>query len=140
MVDTLGTHLLVEYHGCDLAVLDDIAAVRTMMRAAAEAAGATVVAEVFQPFAPQGITGVIVIEESHFSVHTWPECGYAAVDFYTCGDCVPQRADAVLRQALRPDHVEVMLVRRGLKDAAGSLRVEEHTHGPAEAEGRKAAG
>ena len=140
MVDTLGTHLLVEYHGCDLAVLDDIAAIRQMMRAAAEAAGATVVAEVFQPFAPQGITGVIVIEESHFSVHTWPECGYAAVDFYTCGDCVPQRADAVLRKALGPDRVEVMLVRRGLKEGARSLRVEEHTQGPAEDEERKAAG
>ncbi len=141
MVDTLGTHLLVEYHGCDLAVLNDIAAVRSMMRTAAEAAGATVVAEVFQPFAPQGITGVIVIEESHFSVHTWPECGYAAVDFYTCGDCVPQRADAVLREALRPESVEVMLVRRGVKGSAKSIHVEEHTHGPADVkEERKAAG
>ena len=139
MVDTLGTHLLVEYHGCDLAVLDDIAAVRSMMRAAAEAAGATVVAEVFQPFAPQGITGVIVIEESHFSVHTWPECGYAAVDFYTCGDCVPQRADEVLREALRPERVERMLVRRGLKEPSGSLRVEEHVRDAAD-EARKAAG
>jgi len=140
VADTIGTHLLVEYHGCDPAVLDDVVAVRRMMRAAARAAGATVVAEVFQPFAPQGVTGVIVIEESHFSVHTWPERGYAAVDFYTCGDCIPQRADAVLREALRAERVEVMLVRRGLAEATGSLRVEQHVREVVGGDTRKAAG
>lgn len=123
MVDTLAKHLLVEYHGCDCAVLDDVDAVRAIMRRAAEAAGATVVAEVFHPYRPQGVTGVLVIEESHFSVHTWPECGYAAVDFYTCGACEPERADMVLREGLRAERAEALLVRRGLRAEASSFAI-----------------
>jgi S-adenosylmethionine decarboxylase len=131
-VDTTGTHLLAEYHGCDRALLDDLEALRRIMREAAQAAGATVVAEVFQPFSPQGVTGVVVIEESHFSVHTWPEYGYAAVDFYTCGDCVPERADAVLRQALAAERVEIMSVRRGIPGSGASIEVARHERGPVE--------
>jgi S-adenosylmethionine decarboxylase len=124
VVGTLAKHLLVEYHGCDPAVLGDLEAVRQLMREAALAAGATPVAEVFHPYRPQGITGVIVIEESHFSVHTWPECGYVAVDFYTCGQCVPERADQVLRAGFRAERAEVLLVRRGLREESGSFSVE----------------
>jgi S-adenosylmethionine decarboxylase proenzyme len=124
VVGTLAKHLLVEYHGCDTRVLDDLDAVRRLMRRAAEAARATVVAEVFHPYRPCGITGVIVIEESHFAVHTWPECGYAAVDFYTCGECVPELADAVLREGFRAARAEVLLVRRGLSADTGSISVE----------------
>jgi S-adenosylmethionine decarboxylase proenzyme len=105
-------------------VLNDLDAVRTVMRRAARAAGATVVAEVFHPYRPQGVTGVLVIEESHFSVHTWPECGYAAVDFYTCGECRPERADEVLREGLRAERAEVLLVRRGLASERGSIAIE----------------
>jgi S-adenosylmethionine decarboxylase len=124
VIGTLAKHLLVEYHGCDAAVLGDLEAVRRLMREAALAAGATPVAEVFHPYRPQGVTGVIVIEESHFSVHTWPECGYVAVDFYTCGQCVPERADQVLRAGFKADRAEVLLVRRGLCQKSGSFAVE----------------
>lgn len=125
VVGTLAKHLLVEYHGCDTTILNDLEAVRALMQRAARAAGATVVAEVFHPYRPAGITGVLVIEESHFSVHTWPECGYAAVDFYTCGECEPERADAVLRDGLRAERAEVLLVRRGLATPGASLAVEQ---------------
>lgn len=125
VVGTRAKHLLIEYHGCDCSVLNDLDAVRALMRRAAEAAGATVVAEVFHPYRPHGITGVIVIEESHFSVHTWPECGYAAVDFYTCGDCVPERADAVLREGLRAERAETLLVHRGLEAPSGSIAIDD---------------
>lgn len=125
-MDTSAKHLLVEFYGCDRAVLDDREGIGQLMRRGAEAAGARVVAEVFHPYAPHGITGVVVIEESHFSVHTWPEAGYAAVDFYTCGDCQPERALGVLREGLGADRIEVMTVQRGLGEPRGSIRVASH--------------
>lgn len=115
MVDTVAEHLLVEYHGCDRELLNDESRIRELMCRAAEAAGARVVAEVFHRYRPQGVTGVLLIEESHFSVHTWPEYGYAALDFYTCGECHPERADVFLRKALGVERAEVMLIRRGLR-------------------------
>jgi S-adenosylmethionine decarboxylase len=120
--DTLGSHLLAEYHDCESGVLDDADRLRVLLRAAAEAAGAKVVAEVFQPFAPQGVSGVLVIEESHLSIHTWPERGYAAVDFYTCGDCSPERAHPVILAGLCARRSEIMLVERGRDE----LRVAMH--------------
>lgn len=116
---------MVEYDGCDKLILDDLERMKAVMREAALAAGATVVAEAFHRYRPQGVTGVLVIEESHFSVHTWPEVGYAALDFYTCGDCQPERADEVLRRALRATHAEVALVERGLRLATGSMQLVE---------------
>ncbi len=133
MVGTRAKHLLVEYEGCDPAILDDLERMTALMRAAAEAAGATVVAEAFHRYRPQGVTGVLVIEESHFSVHTWPEHGYAALDFYTCGDCQPERADEVLRRALGAKHAEVALVERGLRLATGSMQLVERRSGPVRA-------
>lgn len=129
LVSTRGTHLLVEYRGCESEVLDDVDRVRALMLEAAEAAGATVVGELLKPYAPQGVTGVVVIEESHFSIHTWPECRYAAVDFYTCGSCDPLRAHAVLARGLGAASAERMIVARGLSQAGASLRMEEHTQG-----------
>ena len=88
--------------------------IEELMNEAALAAGATVVASVFQPFEPQGVTGVVVIEESHLSIHTWPEHGYAAVDFFTCGECTPEDAKDLLRRRARKLHVpKMMIVERG---------------------------
>jgi len=125
-IGTAGQHLLAEYQGCDRSVLDDVDQIRIALRRAAIAAGATVVAEVLQPFAPEGVSGVVVIEESHLSVHTWPEQGYAAVDFYTCGDCLPERAYEVLFEAFGAQRAELLVVQRGLLSSDASLRVDEH--------------
>jgi len=133
-LETFATHLLVELDGCEKSVLDDEARVRALMTQAALAAGATVVAEVFHRYSPQGVTGVVVIEESHLSVHTWPECGYAAVDFYTCGKCRPERAVEVLREGFLAERIEIVTVSRGLRSPAGSVRVEELVCGRADAE------
>ena len=124
-MDTKGRHLLVEYYGCQKAILDDVRRVETLLKQAATAAGATIVQSVFHRFTPQGVSGVVVIEESHLSVHTWPETGYAAVDFYTCGDCLPERAHEVLVEGLEPHHAEVMQVDRGLRGPR-SMQVREH--------------
>jgi len=126
-VKSFGQHLLAEYRGCDRELLDDLARIEKLLRRAAELAGTTIVAAVFHPFSPQGVTGVVVVEESHLSIHTWPEHGYAAVDFYTCGDCQPERAHEYLREALRADYGEVMLVERGLEAPSRSLAVRSHT-------------
>jgi S-adenosylmethionine decarboxylase proenzyme len=112
-VDTTGRHFLVELFGCDAELLDDAPGLRALLCSAAQAAGARVVAEVFHPFAPHGVTGVVVIEESHLSIHTWPETGYAAVDFYTCGEVRPERAIELLSGKLCASRVEVLEIARG---------------------------
>lgn len=124
-MDTLGRHLLVEYFGCNPEVLNDEDRVRTLMRGAAQAAGATEVAVVFHRFSPQGVSGVVVVEESHLSIHTWPEYGYAAVDFYTCGDCDPTLGHAHLMAGLEAEEAEVMKVDRGLRGPR-AMRVASH--------------
>jgi S-adenosylmethionine decarboxylase len=68
---------------------------------------------VFHPYAPHGVTGLLVIEESHFSLHTWPEKGYAAADFYTCGSLLPELALELLRDGLSATRLESLIVERG---------------------------
>ena len=124
-MDTKGRHLLVEYYGCQQAILNDVNKVERLLKEAATAAGATIVQSVFHRFTPQGVSGVVVIEESHLSVHTWPETGYAAVDFYTCGDCPPERAHEVLLAGLESRRAEVMFIERGLRGPK-SMHVRDH--------------
>ena len=84
----LGRQIVVEYYGCNPATLNDVALIKQVMRDAAEASGATIVQEAFHLFNPHGVSGVVVIAESHLTIHTWPEYSYAAVDLFTCGDDV----------------------------------------------------
>lgn len=132
-MDTCGKHLLVEYWGCGRQVLDDQGEVQALMERAARAAGATIVATTFHRFAPHGVSGVVVVEESHLSIHTWPERGYAAVDFYTCGSCRPERAHQVIESALKPKRVERMMVHRGLRPSSPSMVLETHVNERSEA-------
>ncbi|AWT60744.1 MAG: S-adenosylmethionine decarboxylase proenzyme [Candidatus Moanabacter tarae] len=82
----LGRHYLFELYGCAEKFLVDIEVLKKSMISAAETAGATVVNSVFHGYSPQGLSGVVVISESHLTVHTWPELNYAAVDVFTCGE------------------------------------------------------
>lgn len=84
----LGRHVLAEIYGCDFEVLNDLNKVEEIMVNAALEAGAEVRECCFHKFSPQGVSGVVVISESHLAIHTWPELGYAAVDVFTCGDRV----------------------------------------------------
>lgn len=130
-METTGRHVLAEYSGCDVGILNDIDAVKAMMERAAVAAKTRIVASVFQPFEPQGVTGVVVIEESHLSIHTWPEYGYAAVDFFTCGEGDPEAAHAVIRDALKATACEKMFIERGIPGGPGApaqgMRLRSHT-------------
>ena len=82
----LGTHIVCELSGCDAKALTDVDGVRKALISAARESRATVMETAFHRFEPQGVSGVVVLAESHISIHTWPETGYAAMDFYTCGD------------------------------------------------------
>ena len=93
----LGTHLLIELYGCNVNLLNDADAIEAAMVEAAKEGGATVVQTVFHRFSLQGISGVVVIAESHLTVHTWPEYGYAALDVFTCGN---REMPRVIAQAL----------------------------------------
>ncbi|MBM7855892.1 S-adenosylmethionine decarboxylase [Desulfohalotomaculum tongense] len=84
----LGRHVLAEIYGCKFDILNDVKKVEEIMVNAALEAGAEVRECVFHKFSPQGVSGVVVISESHLAIHTWPELGYAAVDVFTCGDKV----------------------------------------------------
>ena len=84
----LGRQMTVEFYDCDPAVLTDADRMEKVFLHAAEVSGAHVVDSVFHSFEPQGVSGVVVISESHFAVHAWPEHDYAAVDLFTCGDGV----------------------------------------------------
>lgn len=84
-LDTRGIHIIAELSGCEAEKLADLESVKQAMVQAANKAGAVVCDVAFHRFSPQGVSGVVVIAESHLSIHTWPELGYAAVDLYTCG-------------------------------------------------------
>jgi S-adenosylmethionine decarboxylase len=114
MNNALGQHLLVEFYNCNPEVLDNVAGIEKHMNEAAIACGATIVQSSFHRFEPWGVSGVVVISESHLAIHTWPEYGYASVDLYTCGDEVqPDAAYEHLRKALEAELSETQFLKRG---------------------------
>lgn len=114
-MNALGRHLLVELQDCDREALNDLDFIREAMLEAAIDCGATVMGESFHRFSPQGVSGVVIIAESHLSIHTWPEYGYAAVDVFTCGTSVePRRAAEVLAEKLGAKSRSLMELPRGL--------------------------
>ncbi|QED26859.1 adenosylmethionine decarboxylase [Microvenator marinus] len=129
-LNTFGRHLLVEFFGCSETILNDIQSIEDVMRKAVKASGATEVGCVFHKFNPVGASGVIVLSESHISIHTWPEEGFAAVDFYTCGDCDPHRGLDILLEGLDGSHYELMYVERGLEGQDKSMQVRNHAVSP----------
>ena len=101
----IGKHCILELYGCSAARLDDEPFLRSAITQAVQLAGATLLQLISHRFAPQGVTGLALLAESHLSIHTWPESGYAAVDVFTCGDhTMPERACQELVEALQADH------------------------------------
>lgn len=104
----------MELEDCDKELLNDLSSLRDVLRAAADGAGATVLEESFHRFDPHGISGVIIIAESHLFIHTWPEYGYAAADIFTCGDTVqPEKAAEILIEKLGSRHHTMVELKRG---------------------------
>lgn len=114
-MDALGRHMLLELRECNKAVLDDLKYLENALVSAAKEAGATVLDQSFHQFAPQGVSGVVLIAESHLSLHTWPEHAYAAVDIFTCGTTVKIEVAAdVLIRMLGCKDPSIMEVKRGM--------------------------
>ena len=115
MENILGSLILIEAYDCDPKVLDDVELVEEVMVDAALKAGAEIREVAFHKFSPQGVSGVVVISESHLSVHTWPEVGYAAVDVFTCGDTVdPIVAVDYIRDKFQARRALTSEVKRGI--------------------------
>ena len=111
----LGKHLLLELKDCDKGVLNDLGFLRKVLLSATKEAGAIVLGKSFHQFSPQGVSGMVLIAESHLFLHTWPEYGYAAVDIFTCGDPVkPELAAELLIKKLGAKNPSVIEVSRGL--------------------------
>jgi S-adenosylmethionine decarboxylase len=109
----VGKHCILELYDCDSARLDDEAFLRDAITSAAKRAGATLLNLITHRFEPQGVTGLALLAESHISIHTWPESGYAAVDVFTCGDhTMPELACQVLGDALKAETRNLKSFRR----------------------------
>ena len=102
MIQPIGRHLIVEYYACPGEILDNTDLIEELMKEAALASGAHIRSSNFHKFDPIGVSGVIIIQESHLTIHTWPDQGYAAVDIFTCGDSVdPWKAYEALKNSLK---------------------------------------
>ena len=120
---TLGRHIVAEFFGCEGAAIDDLARVEAWMLEAAAAIGATVVSSAFHRYAPQGVSGTLLIAESHLSIHTWPEYGYVAADIVTCGGLDPRPGFEWLGRAVGATASRMQELVRGLPEhvAEGAL-------------------
>lgn len=111
-VNCAGTHLIIDL--LDAQGIDDIDLIDSTLRRCVEEAGATLLHMHLHHFTPNsGVSGVAVLAESHISIHTWPERGYAALDVFMCGDAKPELCVEVLRAAFRPQRVNVTELLRG---------------------------
>ena len=117
-MEALGKHLLLELTGCDAALLNDIEYLRKVVSDTAGQIGATVIKDSFYQFTPQGVSVVVIIAESHISIHTWPEYGFAAVDVFTCGDVIdPKKAVQPFVEKLKAASSSYIEMQRGLGNA-----------------------
>jgi S-adenosylmethionine decarboxylase len=114
----LGVQLLAEFWECDAARIDNPAQIEQVMRDAAKVAGAEIIGSMFHEFEPQGVSGVVVISESHLTIHTWPEILYAAVDIFTCGEHVdPWQALEYVAKEFGAEEMHAMEINRGMQIA-----------------------
>ena len=111
----LGKQIIVELYECKADLLSNPDAINEIMCAAATAMNATIVTSTFHHFSPLGVSGVVVIMESHLTIHTWPEYGYAAVDIFTCGDIDMSAGVAYLEKNLEAQNMECRELIRGEK-------------------------
>ncbi|RFU61971.1 adenosylmethionine decarboxylase [Bacillus sp. V59.32b] len=122
-METMGRHVISELWGCDFEKLNDIELIERTFVDAALKSGAEVREVAFHKFAPQGVSGVVIISESHLTIHSFPEHGYASIDVYTCGDLDPNIAADYIAQALNAETRENIELPRGM----GPVQVNKST-------------
>ena len=110
----LAKQFIADLYDCDREILNDVSAVERVLLDAARAAGATIIGHSFHRFSPHGVSGVVIIAESHISIHTWPEYGYAAIDIFTCGDLTENDAAIdTIKKGLKAGRIIATEMRRG---------------------------
>ena len=123
--ENIGRHCILELYKCDHAKLNDEAFIRTTITSSAKIAGATLINLVTHSFKPQGVTGLALLAESHISIHTWPEIGYAAIDVFTCGDhTMPEKACKWLSKDFSAKHVSFKNITREIPKEIKTLHRE----------------
>ncbi len=121
-MNALGKHSIIELYDCDREIINNQELVETIMIEAVKISGATLVKTVFHKFSPHGITGIAVVAESHFAIHTWPEYGYCALDIFTCGDLIDNHlAIEYFRNKLIAKNISVVEMERGVLDIGKKL-------------------
>ncbi|MCK5690808.1 adenosylmethionine decarboxylase [Myxococcota bacterium] len=115
-METVGRHIIVELYQCNREALNNKALIRSAMLQAVDIIGATALSEGFHEYDPQGVSGTIFLAESHISIHTWPEAGYAAVDIYTCGGLDPNPGFRILGDKLESKSFRKQEIVRGLPE------------------------
>jgi len=114
LMAALGIHRILDFWGCSFETLDDLELVRDMFEEGLRLSNATVINVTLHKFSPQGVTGIAAIAESHVSIHTWPELGYAAIDVFSCGNTM--HVDHLVKHfesVLQPTDKKEMRIERG---------------------------
>jgi S-adenosylmethionine decarboxylase len=114
-MEALGKQILVEYYDCNDEKINDVSYIENSLIQATKSSNATIISHNFHKFSPYGVSGVVVIAESHVAIHTWPEYKYAAVDIFTCGDTIdPWVIQEHLKEYFESKNVSSMEMKRGL--------------------------
>ncbi|HNX23844.1 MAG TPA: adenosylmethionine decarboxylase [Spirochaetota bacterium] len=120
----LGRHFLAEFYNCSSEILNDETSIADIMTKAVEVSKATIIKPFFHKFSPHGISGVIVIAESHLAIHTWPEFSFAAVDLFSCGDFDFTEALRFIRDNLTAEKYSILSIKRGINvDSTSNIPV-----------------
>lgn len=113
-LDTLGRHIILEMWGCCKDIIDNVDVIKNILTKATESTKATLVDVICHRFSPYGVTGVAILAESHISVHTWPEYGYAAADIFICGNTVnPMNAASYMTESFHAKETSILELKRG---------------------------
>lgn len=120
-METMGRHVISELWGCDFEKLNDMEQIEQIFADAALKSGAEIREVAFHKFAPQGVSGVVIISESHLTIHSFPEHGYASIDVYTCGNMDPNIAANYIAEALGAETRENIELPRGM----GPIQVKQ---------------
>ena len=111
---SLGTHVLCDFYDCSPEKISDNEAIEQVIIRAINESGACIVEPKLYYFEPYGLTGVVIITESHFSIHTWPEYKYVAIDYFTCSNKIEiDKTIEILKEYFEPDKVELKEIKRG---------------------------
>ncbi|MCP3762503.1 adenosylmethionine decarboxylase [Domibacillus sp. A3M-37] len=121
-METMGRHVISELWGCNFDKLNDMEVIERTFVDAALKSGAEIREVAFHKFAPQGVSGVVIISESHLTIHSFPEHGYASIDVYTCGDLDPNIAANYIADALEAETRETIEMPRGMGPVRAQLK------------------